>query len=227
MSHCLDCNSSVFEQLDSLYTGAPSTDELKSIAGNNATLADASAPAAVAAAAVAATTAVAAAAASPPRSPLSRPLSRCSLPSQTRTSPEIPTLIARAPRRRKCGNAAERSPVSRSWRVTRGGSGRVYRDCVYRRAGNPKASVARIKVAGRFPACETVSLLPEGRTGTHEGRRAYDKKSFTAADAEVEDDEEEVAETEVEERAAAATGGGRGRAEGEGGEGGGRIVAAR
>lgn len=37
MSHCLDCNSSVFEQLDSLYTGAPSTDELKSIAGNNAT----------------------------------------------------------------------------------------------------------------------------------------------------------------------------------------------
>ncbi|KYN39129.1 hypothetical protein ALC56_06555 [Trachymyrmex septentrionalis] len=55
-------------------------------------------------------------------------------------------------------------------------------------AGNPKASVARIKVAGRFPACETVSLLSEGRTRTNVGRRANDKKSFTAADLEEETD---------------------------------------
>lgn len=55
-----------------------------------------------------------------------------SQPSQTRTSPEIPTLVARY---RGDGSVAtlQRSPVSRSWRVTRGGSGRVYRDCVYRR----------------------------------------------------------------------------------------------
>ncbi|KAL0106013.1 hypothetical protein PUN28_016024 [Cardiocondyla obscurior] len=55
-------------------------------------------------------------------------------------------------------------------------------------AGNPKASVARIKVAGRFPACETVSLLPEGRTRTHVGRCGSDKKSFTAAGLEEETD---------------------------------------
>ncbi|KYN17702.1 hypothetical protein ALC57_10071, partial [Trachymyrmex cornetzi] len=53
-------------------------------------------------------------------------------------------------------------------------------------AGNPKASVARIKVAGRFPACETVSLLSKGRTRTNVERRANDKKSFTAADLEEE-----------------------------------------
>lgn len=62
-------------------------------------------------------------------------------------------------------------------------------------AGNPKASVARIKVAGRSTACGTVSLLSEGRTGTHEGRRANDKKSFTAAaDLEEEADDDDDAD---------------------------------
>ncbi|KYQ58219.1 hypothetical protein ALC60_02639, partial [Trachymyrmex zeteki] len=65
-------------------------------------------------------------------------------------------------------------------------------------AGNPKASVARIKVAGRFSACETVSLLSEGRTRTHVGRRANDKKSFTAADLEEETDDDDDDEDEDE-----------------------------
>lgn len=69
-------------------------------------------------------------------------------------------------------------------------------------AGNPKASVARIKVAGRFPACETVSLLSEGRTRTHVGRRASDKKSFTAADLEEEtgDDDDDDEKDEKDEK---------------------------
>lgn len=117
-----------------------------------------------------------------------------SIPSQTRTSPEIPhsdrvcTATTEARQRRR---ALASVSVLASYS---GGSGRVYRDCVYRRAGNPKASVARIKVAGRSTACGTVSLLSEGRTGTHEGRRANDKKSFTAAadlEEEADDDDDD------------------------------------
>jgi len=98
-------------------------------------------------------------------------------------------------------------------------------------AGNPKASVARIKVAGRFPACETVSLLSEGRTRTHVGRRANDKKSFTAADLEETDDDDEDddhgddhdekdGKEEIKKRERRKRGG-------RGGRGGGRVVAAR
>jgi len=83
--------------------------------------------------------------------------------------------------------------VSRSWRVTRGAQAEST-EIVSTGAGNPKASVARIKVAGRSTACGTVSLLSEGRTGTHEGRRANNKKSFTAAadlEEEADDDDDD------------------------------------
>lgn len=75
--------------------------------------------------------------------------------------------------------------------------------CLPARARNPKASVARIKVAGRFSACETVSLLPEGRIGTHEGRRANDNKSFTVVDLEKIDDNDEDEDDDENEEAEA------------------------
>jgi len=102
-------------------------------------------------------------------------------------------------------------------------------------AGNPKASVARIKVAGRFPACETVSLLSEGRTRTHVGRRANDKKSFTAAnlkeetdDDDDDDDDDNEDDDEEEQEEQNSRNGSRRKKKGDGGERGeGRIIAAR
>lgn len=103
-----------------------------------------------------------------------------------------------APRRRKCGNAATLTSVSVL--VTYSGGLRPSLPRLSTGVGNPKASVARIKVAGRFPACETVSLLFEGRTVTHEVSRAKDKKSFTAVDLEQEVDKEVVEEKEQRQR---------------------------